>query len=97
LGAAAYAAKAAGLAAPDQQAAVAREIQWQLSQMSVPVEAALLKLPPLGEDSSGPLGPGLLHRGVRARSFVTCKPGSAQPDLTSERVATRGTIGAWSW
>ena len=63
LGAAAFAAKAAGLAAPDQQAAVAQEIAWQLRQMSAPVKAALRLLPPLGEDSSGPLGPGLLASG----------------------------------
>ena len=59
LGAAAYAAKAAGLAAPDQCVAVAEEIRWQLGHMSPPVKAALRLLPPLGEDASGPLG-GLL-------------------------------------
>ena len=62
LGAAAFAAKAAGLAAPDQQAAVAQEIAWQLRQMSAPVKAALRLLPPLGEDLR-PLGPGLLASG----------------------------------
>jgi hypothetical protein len=64
LGAAAYAAKAAGLAAPDQHAAVAEEIHWQLSQMSESVKVALRRLPRLGEDSSGPLGPGLLATGL---------------------------------
>src|ERR671914_1430436 len=58
LGAAAYAAKAAGLAAPDQHVAVAEEIRWQLSHISAPVKAALQLLPPVGGDSSGPLGPG---------------------------------------
>ena len=64
LGAAAYAAKAAGLAAPDHPAAVADEISWQVSGMSAEVRAALQKLPPLGEDSAGPLGPGLLASGI---------------------------------
>lgn len=60
LGAAAYAAKAAGLAAPDRPAAVSEEIGWQLARMSAEVRAALAQLPPVGEDASGPLGPGLL-------------------------------------
>jgi hypothetical protein len=64
LGAAAYAAKAAGLAAPDHEdAAVADEVRWQLERASPAVRAALQKLPALGEDRSGPLGPGLLASG----------------------------------
>ncbi|MDR1428263.1 MAG: hypothetical protein LBJ08_11005 [Bifidobacteriaceae bacterium] len=66
LGAAAYAAKAAGLAVPDQAGAADIEIRWQLDHMSAPVRAALRHLPPLGEDSGGPLGPGLLTAGVLA-------------------------------
>jgi hypothetical protein len=64
LGAAAYAAKAAGLAAPDQPAAVSEEISWQLQNMSTQVRSALQQLPALGEDSAGPLGPGLLASGI---------------------------------
>jgi hypothetical protein len=64
LGAAAYAAKAIGLAASNQPAAVAEEISWQLEHMSTEVRAALRQLPALGEDSAGPLGPGLLASGV---------------------------------
>jgi hypothetical protein len=64
LGAAAYAAKAAGLAAPDRSEAVSAEIRWQLGRMSAPVRAALRELPPVGENSSGPLGPGLLASGL---------------------------------
>lgn len=64
LGAAAYAAKAAGLSAPDRAEAMTREIEWQLTRMSAGVAAALRQLPPLGEDPSGPLGPGLLASGV---------------------------------
>jgi hypothetical protein len=64
LGAAAYAAKAAGLAAPDRPEAVSEEVRWQLGHMSVAAKAALRKLPPVGEDSAGPLGPGLLASDV---------------------------------
>jgi hypothetical protein len=64
LGAAAYAAKAAGLAAPERPDATSEEIRWQLGQMSDAVRAALHKLPPVGENRSGPLGRGLLASGV---------------------------------
>jgi hypothetical protein len=64
LGAAAYAAKAAGLAAPDRPEAVREEIGWQLGRMSAAARTALRRLPPVGENASGPLGPGLLASGV---------------------------------
>ena len=64
LGAAAYAVKAAALTAPDQQESVSEEIRWQLSRMSAEVRAALRELPPVGENRSGPLGPGLLASGL---------------------------------
>jgi hypothetical protein len=67
LGAAAYAAQAAGLAARDRADAVAEEISWQLGHMSAAVRAALRQLPPVGEDPHGPLGPGLLASGVLGR------------------------------
>src|SRR6201990_2728678 len=60
LGSAAYAAKAAGLAAPDRPEAVSEEICWQLGRMSTAARAALRQLPPVGENASGPLGPGPL-------------------------------------
>ncbi len=63
LGAAAYAAKATGLAALDDADAVDREIQWQLDAMSSATRVALRQLPALGENRSGPLGPGLLASG----------------------------------
>jgi Imm-5 like putative immunity protein len=63
LGAAAYAVKAVGLADPDRPEAVEDEIRWQLGHMSAEVRAALRALPPVGENSSGPLGPGLLASG----------------------------------
>jgi hypothetical protein len=63
LGAAAYAARATGLAAADPDAAVADELAWQLARMTDDVAAALRQLPPLGHDSAGPLGAGLLASG----------------------------------
>jgi hypothetical protein len=64
LGAAAYAAKAAGLAHPDRPSAVSEEIGWQLRRMSAAARAALSELPPVGENLSGPLGPGILATGL---------------------------------
>lgn len=64
LGAAAYAAKAAGLAAPQRPEALGEEISWQIGHLSTAARAALRQLPPVGENSSGPLGPGLLASGV---------------------------------
>jgi len=63
LGAAAYAAKAASLAAADRRQAADEETDWQLAQMTVEVRAALRTLPPVGESRAGPLGPGLLASG----------------------------------
>ncbi|MGN6169269.1 MAG: putative immunity protein [Solirubrobacteraceae bacterium] len=64
LGAAAYAAKPVGLAATNRPEAVSEEIDWQLGNLSAAAKVALLQLPPLGENRSGPLGPGLLASGV---------------------------------
>lgn len=64
LGAAAYAAKAAGLAHPDTPDARAIEVRWQLAALSPAAVVALRRLPPLGTDSAGPLGPGLLASGA---------------------------------
>jgi hypothetical protein len=64
LGAAAYAAKAVGLADPDDPSAVQDEVAWQLGHMTDAARAALRQLPLLGEDKAGPLGPGLLTQGV---------------------------------
>jgi hypothetical protein len=61
LGAAAYAARAAELTDPGRGGA--DELAWQVAHMSRPVRAALQRLPLLGEDRSGPLGPGLLASG----------------------------------
>jgi hypothetical protein len=64
LRACAYAAKAAGHAAPNRPEAGGEEIQWQLTILSPAARAALRQLPPVGEDRSGPLGPGLLVSGL---------------------------------
>jgi hypothetical protein len=62
LGAAAYAAKAAGLAEPEGGGPA--EVAWQLEHLTEPVRAALKRLPLLGADPSGPLGSGLLASGA---------------------------------
>ncbi len=64
LGAAAYAAKAAGRAAADRPGLISEEILWQVHRMSAEVRRALSQLPPVGENSAGPLGPGLLGSGL---------------------------------
>ena len=64
LGAAAYATKAVGLANPDRPEAVHEEIRWQLAQLSECERSVLRLLPSLGADPSGPLGVGLLSRGI---------------------------------
>lgn len=64
LGAAAYAAVATALARGDDQGAADAEVRWQLSRLTPEATAALRRLPPLGADTAGPLGPGLLARGA---------------------------------
>ncbi len=80
LGAAAYAVKATGLAAPDRPEAVKEDIRWQLSHMTAEVRAALSALPPVGENRSGPLGPGLLASGELGRVIRDLQAGLALPD-----------------
>ena len=63
LGAAAYAARAAGLADPDHPGAGEGEIRWQLDHLPEAARDALRTLPPVGRDRAGPLGPGLLASG----------------------------------
>jgi Imm-5 like putative immunity protein len=80
LGAAAYAANAAGLADPDRPEAVKDEIRWQLEHMSAGLRAALRALPPIGQNSSGPLGPGLLASGRLGTIIRDLQAGIAQLD-----------------
>ncbi len=82
LGAAAYAAKAASLAADNQEAARRDEVRWQIDHMTPDVRTALTGLPLLGEHSSGPLGTGLLASGVLA---VTIR--EVQSELAREVVS----------
>jgi hypothetical protein len=71
LGAAGYAASAVSLANPDRREMVEAEIEWQLAQLTPGVRAALRTLPMVGEDRSGPLGPGLLSTGEVGRAIRT--------------------------
>jgi hypothetical protein len=82
LGAAAYAAKAAGLAAPDRPEAVGEELRWQLRQMSAAARAALRQLPPVGKNASGPLGPGLLASGLLGMIIRELQASLADPTHT---------------
>ena len=79
LGAAAYAAKAAGLASPERPDAGQDEVHWQLGHLSPDVRQALLRLPLLGEDSSGPLGPGLLATGILGAHIRQLQAGFLEP------------------
>ena len=80
VGAAAYAVKAAGLAAPGRPEVVDDEIRWQLIHMTAEVRAALRTLPPVGENSSGPLGPGLLSRGQLGTIICKLQAGLTESD-----------------
>lgn len=84
LGAAAYAAKAAGLAAPERPEAVDDEIRWQLDHLSAGARSALASLPPVGEDSSGPLGSGLLASGILGSIIRTIQAAIADSTLASK-------------
>ena len=64
LGAAGYAAKASALAAASDDAAIVQEVaRRQRARMTDAVARALSSLPALGENRSGPLGPGRLSGG----------------------------------
>jgi len=80
LGAAAYAVKAASLATPDRPGAAEDEIRWQLTHMTTEVRAALRALPPVGENRSGPLGPGLLASGQLGMIIRDLQTGLVLPD-----------------
>jgi hypothetical protein len=81
LGAAAYAAKAVALAHPDRP--VEDEVRWQLEHATPAVREALRRLPPLGEDPAGPLGPGLLASGVLGSIIRRIQTALSQPGLGS--------------
>jgi hypothetical protein len=77
LGAAAYAAHAAGLAADDQAQGTRQEIAWQLHHLTAAARHALLKLPAVGTDRAGPLGPGRLSSGSLGRIIGELQAGLA--------------------
>jgi hypothetical protein len=81
LGAAAYAVRAVSLAEPNRPEAVEEETRWQLDHMSTRVCAALRALPPVGENRSGPLGPGFLASGQLGTIIRTLQAGLAKPGL----------------
>jgi len=81
LGAAAHAARAAGLADPGRPEAVDDEIRWQLDHMSADIRDALRTLPPVGQDRSGPLGPGLLASGQLGLIIRELQAGLARTGL----------------
>ncbi|MCI0157625.1 hypothetical protein KNO15_13065 [Leifsonia shinshuensis] len=80
LGAAAYAARAAALASPGDPGALDDEVRWQLGRMTGDVRAALRLLPRLGEDRSGPLGPGLLASGLLGAAIRQIQDALATPE-----------------
>lgn len=80
LGAAAYAVKAVILAAPDRPDAGEAEMRWQLEHMTDAVRTALRTLPLVGEDRSGPLGPGLLASGQLGTIIRRLQDALAQND-----------------
>lgn len=90
LGAAAYAAKAAGLAAPHSPEAYHDEIRWQLDHMSPATRVALRQLPRVGENASGPLGPGLLARGLLGTIIRELQDGLASSHLGDVAIAVAG-------
>lgn len=75
LGAAAYAVRAAALAAPDNPTTIADEIRWQIKHASVDLLHALNTLPPIGQDRSGPLGPGRLATGEMGKIIKKLQAG----------------------
>ena len=82
LGAAAYAARAVGLAHPDNPEADAEEIEWQIASMTPEVRDALRSLPMVGTDRSGPLGPGMLASGELGRIIRTIQRAVGAGDPT---------------
>jgi hypothetical protein len=88
LGAATYAAKATALAAPDRPEALSQETHWQLGHMSAAARTALRQLPPVGENSSGPLGPGLLASGILGSVIRDLQASLADPNHTLATAST---------
>ena len=67
---------------PGRPEAVQEEVRWQLRHLSPAARAALRKLPPVGENASGPLGPGLLASGVLGSVIRDLQAGLANSEYT---------------
>ena len=80
--------KAVGLAAPDRPQAVEDEIRWQLSHMSTEVRTALRALLAVGQNRSGPLGPGLLSSGQLGTIDRDLQAGVTLPDQDDQSART---------
>jgi hypothetical protein len=71
LGAAAFAVKAVATANPDRPDAAREELAWQLAQLTDAEREALRNLPLVGTDTGGPLGSGLLTKGMLGETVRT--------------------------
>lgn len=78
--AAAYAVKAVSLAAPDRPEAAEDEVRGQLTHMSTRSGRPCEPFPPVGQNRSGPLGPGLLSSGRIGTIIRALQAGVALPD-----------------
>ena len=65
---------------PDRPEASEDEIRWQLTHMLTEVRTALRALPSVGQNRSGPLGPGLLSSGLLGTIIGDLQAGVALPD-----------------
>jgi hypothetical protein len=65
---------------PPSGRTVNEEVRWQLGRMSAATRAALRQVPLVGENSSGPLGPGLLASGLLGTIIRDLQAGLADPD-----------------
>ncbi|MEH3089009.1 MAG: hypothetical protein PGN24_05165 [Microbacterium arborescens] len=89
LGAAAYAAAAVALAHPELSDARLDEVRWQLERLTPATADALRLLPRLGEDSSGPLGAGLLASGALGETIRDIQAGLTPRGGSPERMPPR--------
>jgi integrase len=71
----------------------ADEVRWQLDHMSAAARAGLRLLPPVGENRSGPLGPGLLASGVLGRIIRDLQAGIAEADRSqSDKLGVQSAV-----
>lgn len=96
LGPAAYAAKAAALAASDQQAPRCDEVPWSLGHPAADARQALMCLLLLGEDSCGPLRRGQLATGTLALTIHEIQAELSPRDDPDGTVSPRSAMGVVS-